>query len=244
MNIAFPALLISLLILPGLFFTLAFYNTDNKQLNYISLTHKTALSLFVTFLLHLIGLLLVTLCTHHQIDLALFLIFIYGAQSSNITGALGAISNFEIMGVAIYLLIIYILAFSIGKLFRYLIAKFKLDKQFNILRLNSPWYYLFTGYDWEDGKPDGVLISACMELAGQGYLYQGYLERFFLDESGNIDRLVLTNTERREIEHDKPNEKNKSPNQRFYPIDGHFFVIQYSEVKNLNVQFIKFNAIK
>ena len=27
--------------------------------------------------------------------------------------------------------------------------------------------------------------------------------------------------------------------KRFYPIDGTYFVIKYSEIKNLNVQFIE-----
>lgn len=82
MNIAFPALLIFLFILPGLFFTLAFYNTDNKPLNYISLTHKAAVSFFVTFLVHLFGLFILVTYINYQINYTAFFVLISGAQNT------------------------------------------------------------------------------------------------------------------------------------------------------------------
>jgi hypothetical protein len=239
MNIAFSTLLIFLFILPGLFFTLAFYNTDNKPLNYISLTHKAAVSFFITFLSHLFGLFILVQCLKYQINYTAFFTLISGAQNSLYTSAIESIDYNELIHVIVYLLLVYIIAFAIGKLIRWGIRKLKLDKRFDILRLDSPWYYLFTGYDWEEGQPDGVMISACMDFGGQAYLYQGYLERFFLDEEGNIERLVLTSAERRKIEDDKIGTEAQGTSTRFYPIDGHYFVLKYSEIKNLNVQFIK-----
>lgn len=242
MNIAFPALLIFLFLLPGLFFTLAFYNTDNKPLNYIPLTHKAAVSFFVTFLLHLCALFVLTEYFHQTIHFIDFFVLIAGVQNQLFATAIQSLHYTEVQGVIVYLLLMYVIAFSIGKIFRYLIKSLKIDRHFNLLRLDSPWYYLFTGYDWEDGQPDGVMISACVECGGQAYLYQGYLERFFLNEEGNIDRLVLTYPARRKIEDDKTPE-NSSPALRFYPIDSHYFVLKYSEIKNLNVQFIKLQKI-
>lgn len=239
MNIAFSTLLIFLFVLPGLFFTLAFYNTDNKPLHYISLTHKAAVSFFITFLSHVFWLFILVQGLNYQINYTAFFALISGAQNSLYTSAIKSIDYSELIQVIIYLLVVYIFAFSIGKFIRYIIRKLKLDKRFDILRLDSPWYYLFTGYDWEEGKPDGVMISACVDFGGQAYLYQGYLDRFFLDEDGNIDRLILTGAERRKIENDKNNSTDQEINPRFYLIDGHYFVLKYSEIKNLNVQFIK-----
>ncbi len=31
---------------------------------------------------------------------------------------------------------------------------------------------------------------------------------------------------------------------RFYPIDGHYFVLKYLEIKSLNIQFIKLELEK
>jgi hypothetical protein len=83
-----------------------------------------------------------------------------------------------------------------------------------------------------------TIISAVMEFAGQGYLYQGYLDSFYFDSKGNIDRLVLTNTARRKIENDKTDSA-VSVEDRFYLVDGDYFVLKYAEIKNLNIQFIK-----
>lgn len=133
-----------------------------------------------------------------------------------------------------------------------MINRFQLDK-FSIFEIDSPWYYLFKGYDWEDGKPSAVRIAATVEMGGKCFLYVGILEKFFLTTEGNIDRLVITNAMRRKIKKDKdPKETDKDKDQketnkgdntdllkRFYPIDGDYFVLKYSEVKNLNVQFLK-----
>ena len=138
----------------------------------------------------------------------------------------------------------YLLSFLIGKLLRYCIKQFKLEK-FKLFRINSPWYYLFTGFDWENNPPDGVIISAGIELAGQGYLYKGYLDDFYLDDDGNIDRLVLTSPERRIIEKDKTDDPNTHPTEnRFYSIDSDYFVLKYADIKNLNVQFIQLHPEK
>lgn len=169
------------------------------------------------------------------------LTLISGAQGALYANAIAAISFGKIIGTAIYLLTMYIAAYALGKFLRWIIKRFKFDKNIKTLRLDSPWYYLFTGYDWDEGKPDGVIITAAVEFAGKGYLYMGYLDNFFLDAEGNIDRLVLTSAWRRPIENDKGKESENNPEDmdRFYSIDGHYFVLKYCEIKTLNVQFIK-----
>jgi hypothetical protein len=254
MNLAFPALLVFLFLLPGLFFTLAFYKTESKPLNYIPLTHKAAVSFFVTFLVHFLWISLISV-TAFKINFSKLLILFSGAQGNIYATTISSISLSDIVATSIYLLTIYSFAYFLGWFFRQAIRWFKLDKKLKMLRLDSPWYYLFTGYDWEEGKPDIVLISSVMELAGKGYIYLGYLDGFFLDDEGNIDRLVLTGAMRRDIEKDKisldENQTNEivsdngknSLEQRFYPIDGNYFVIKYSEIKNLNILFIKLEEI-
>jgi len=239
MNIAFPALLIFLLFLPGLFWTMAFYNTDSEPLNYVPLTYKAMVSFFATFLLHMFWLSIMNHFPYFQINLREMLVLISGAQSPLYTSTIKAINVSEIKSIVIYFVTIYAFAYALGKSFNYIVLRFKLDR-FKIFRFDNVWYYLFKGYELENIEPDGVIISAVMEFAGQGYLYQGYLESFFYDKEGNLDRLVLTDASRRKIESDKSNPENQSTETRFYPIDGDYFVLKYSEIKNLNVQFLKF----
>jgi hypothetical protein len=68
MNIAFPALLIFLLILPGLVFNSSFYKIENTPLTYIPFTSKTIISSVVTIILHTLGLWILINIFHHSLD--------------------------------------------------------------------------------------------------------------------------------------------------------------------------------
>lgn len=239
MNIAFPALLIFLLILPGLIFNSAFYKIENTPLTYVPFTNKTIISSIITLVLHIIGLSVLTRLFHHSLNIQPLLILISGAQGKEYFAVLSSLSTVQLFFSVVYLLVIYFVAYTFGYLLRFLIIQFEWDR-YSIFEIDSPWYYLFKGYVWEDGKPGGVRVAAILEISGNCFLYVGILEKFFLNGSGNIDRLVLTNAMRREIKNDKnPYEHDIHSSKRFYPIDGDYFVLKYSEVKNLNVQFLK-----
>src|SRR5437868_2772892 len=172
MNLAFPTLLIFLFLLPGLFFSLAFYSIETKPVNYVPLTHKAAISFFATFVLHTLW--IYCFFSAYQIDFSKLLILISGAQGNLYTYTVESVTLANIMAFASYMITIFAAAYSIGKFLRFIIKKYKLDKIVKIFRLESPWYYLFTGYDWKIGEPDLVIITAAVEFAGKGYLYNGY----------------------------------------------------------------------
>ncbi len=244
MNFAFNSIIIILLVLPGFIFTLALYNAD-EPFYYTPLTRKTIISTFVSILFLLTYPPLFLKIFNCEINYSTFLEIIAGKNNDHL---LQTITSANLKCFSIYIITIYFFAYLIGLLFNYVIKKFKLDARFNPLRLESPWYYLFNGYDWEVGEPDLVIITAAVELAGKGYLYNGYLETYYLDKNGELDRLILTDTRRRTIENDhKPNEfgnkTKQSIDERFYPIDGHNFLLKYSNIKSLNIQFLQINPI-
>lgn len=239
MNIAFPALLIFLLILPGLVFNSSFYKIENTPLTYIPFTSKTIISSVVTIILHTLGLWALINFFHYSLDgWQLLLLLISGGSGKEYTTAVTSVTVHHLFLISSYLLTVYAVAYLFGKVLRFLINRYQLDK-FSIFEIDSPWYYLFKGYDWEDGKPSAVRIAATLEMGGKCFLYVGILEKFFLTTEGNIDRLVITNAMRREITKDKDTREETDLLKRFYPIDGDYFVLKYSEVKNLNVQFLK-----
>jgi hypothetical protein len=169
------------------------------------------------------------------------LVLISGAQSTLFNSTINSISSNEIRNLGVYLVMIYAFSYILGKLINWIFIKLELDR-FKIFRFDNPWYYLFKGYDLENINRNGfivIIISAVIEVAGQGYLYRGELEDFYFDKEGNLERLVLRNTSRRKVEEDKTDLENTPIEKRFYPIDGTYFVIKYSEIKNLNVQFIE-----
>lgn len=106
----------------------------------------------------------------------------------------------------------------------------------------APWYYLLTGADLaEDDVPDFIVVSAIVNVSGKAYLYTGILEEFFVDAEGKLDRVVLQEVMRRPIGADKNAHEAEGgeASSRFYPIDGDYFVLRYSEAITLNVEYVK-----
>ena len=130
---------------------------------------------------------------------------------------------------------------------RSVISRFKLDRADALLSTifrfhDAPWYYLLTGADFEKAhEPDVIVISTIVEVAKEAVLYVGVLDDFYFDSNGQLDRLILQNVMRRPIARDKPGVDDSDALQvdRFYPIDGDNFVIRYSEMVTLNVQYLR-----
>jgi hypothetical protein len=244
MNFAFSSVIIILLILPGFIFSLELYNSD-EPFHYSPLTYRTILSLFVSIIFLLIWTPLFVKISHCQINYSSLIEIIGGKNNDQL---LQTITSTDLLCFSFYIISIYLFSYSLGCVFNFLVKKFKLDAKFNLLRLESPWYYLLKGYEWEIGEPDLIIITAAVELAGKAYLYNGYLENYYLDKNGELDRLILTDTRRRGIENDhlptQHGEKTKqSIDGRFYTIDGHNFVLKYSNIKSLNIQFLKIDQV-
>lgn len=240
MNLAFNSIIIILLILPGFIFSLALYNNPNEPFYYIPLTYRTIISLFVSIVFLLIWTPLFLIISHCKINYSSLLELIGGKDIDHL---LQTITATDLVCFSLYIISIYIVACLIGFLFNFIVKKFKL------LRLESPWYYLLNGDDWKIGEPDLIIITAAVELAGKGYLYNGYLENYYLDKNGELDRLILTDTRRRNIEkdhvpmHHGEEKTRQSVADRFYPIDGHNFLLKYSNIKSLNIQFLKIDQV-
>jgi hypothetical protein len=180
--------------------------------------------------LHAAGLAVLVYCFGEAVNFNLFLMLLSGTPGDIVN----SITNSTIVLAVFYLICLYSIAFGIGAVSRWSIKKYRLDR-YHFFRIDSPWYYLFKG----EGQADGVKIAATMEIAGNSFLYVGVLENFFINKEGNIDRLVLVSASRRHLKNDKGT---LSESERFYPIDGHYFVLKYDEIKNLNVEY--FDAIK
>jgi len=80
-----------------------------------------------------------------------------------------------------------------------------------------------------------------VNVSGKAYLYTGILEEFFVNAEGKLDRVVLQEVMRRPIAADKnaPEAEAGAPSPRFYPIDGDYFVLRYSEAITLNIEYVK-----
>ena len=82
------------------------------------------------------------------------------------------------------------------------------------------------------------MISAIVEFKDAAYLYTGILCGYEVSDQGELDRLLLTQTQRRKLADDRSLDGSKADAVRFYPIAGDIFVLRYSEIKTLNVSYL------
>ncbi|NLZ11089.1 MAG: hypothetical protein GX086_07135, partial [Alcaligenaceae bacterium] len=167
--------------------------------------------------------------------------------------------------IAAYFFSILMLSIGLSSLVKHLVSRFRLDrangrlsKFFRFRR--APWYYLLSGADFAKHEtPDFIQIAAVVQLDGQSFIYQGILEHYYTDETGQLDRLVISNASRRSLKNDdasllarRPHNqesakdstgiakrKKNRPTARFYPIIGDYFILHYDEVVTLNVRYFK-----
>ena len=177
MNFAFNSIIIVLLILPGFIFSLALYNSDEPFVN-TPLTNRTIISLFATIILHLIWTHFFCTAFPCQINYKSILEIVAG---TNIDKLLVSTTTNDLLCFSYYIISIYVFAYVVGIALNILVKKFKLDSFFNQLRLESPWFYLLNGYNWEVGEPDLIIITAAIDVAGRGYLYNGGLAATMCD---------------------------------------------------------------
>lgn len=141
-----------------------------------------------------------------------------------------------------------LLAVGIGKGSRELVEHFDLDIRVRWLRFNNEWYYLLSGRilnfpDWygsEAGKVAKVQVDVVVETKEGSVLYCGLLDEFYLSKDG-LDRICLSQTFRRRLDQDAPNQTEKQIDRqfdgRYYKMPGDLFVIPYSQIRNINLTY-------
>lgn len=263
MNVALPALIVFVLVLPGFVFRDHFERSETSALDYAPFGSVVAQAVIWATLLHVIWL----LCAWLFRDQVLRVDVLLGLLSSNNTDQSRAIVFIHTHSdrLAEYFLSLLLASFVVPRWLRSLIIRFRLDRYGHPLskyvRFDAPWYYLLTGADFErDRLPDYINVSAIVNIAGTPYLFQGVLADFFCASDGQLDRLILENVSRRSLVKDKTTLPMTSQadqeaeiagppgasttdaaslDQRFYPVDGDYFVLRTSEAITLNIQYVK-----
>jgi len=250
MNIAFPALLIFLLFLPGFLLRSSFRKTEKTQLDFKPLANITVVSVLLALSLHALwGWGYYFLCGN-PLDYHTALTLVVGQRGEplELSVAKAAESSPEIF---IYFFSLTVFSWFPGSSARWAIIRWRWDQHPRLgalLKFDTPWFYLFKGYGFEKGKePELVWVSAIADLDGGAYLYIGLLEDWFFDGSGNLERLVLSMVSRRRLTDDKKSgsgaggggDPAQEEGKRFYPVDGDYFVIRYAEIITLNIRYVR-----
>lgn len=247
MNIAIGALVLLLLIFPGILFRYAYLSGPYSRKNFqSSISDEVVLSLIPAFLIQTSAYAIVEFILEINIDISLLTRLV--SQVSGIAPA-----EFETIEKSILLFCLYNIAtctlgFIAGKLFRNLVAKNNWDIKFHSLRFNNEWYYLlsgrildFPGNQGNSQKINLVRVDVMSESQGNTIIYSGILREFYLSKADGLDRIYLTNVYRRKLTDDSPRELTapieKEFDDRYYKMPGDIFAIPYQQIRNINITY-------
>jgi len=241
-NIAFPAVLLFLLVIPGFLFRSRFRKEEATDLDFRPFAHQTVVSIIFASGFHIVWLTLIFYFTNYRVDFALLLALVAGHKEEAGLPLLKKAVD-EPLAITAYFLSMFITSYLLGGGLQYLVKWLELDRKgplASFLKFKTPWYYLFSGLKEEDRKDfDGVYVAAIVALKESAYLYQGLLVDYSVDKNGCLDRMVLRDASRRPFREDYDNNVDSPDADRFYNIAGHYFVLLYEEAITLNVRYIK-----
>lgn len=243
MNVALPALIVFLVLLPGFIFRARFKRAERTSLDFSPFGQVVAGAVMTAAVAHLIWLAIGYTVFGRRFEPIVLMQLLSAAPASQAEAAAAVAREFN--WVASYFITLLFVCATVPVLLRGAIIRRRLDRASSPLRPvlrfhDAPWYYLLTGADFEAcGAPDFVVIAAIVEVGKEAVLYTGVLDNFYFDPEGQLDRLVLQGVSRRPMDRDKNLQSGeRPPAERFYPIEGDAFVLRYSEIVTLNVQYV------
>ena len=254
MSFAFPALLVFLLVLPGIILRYSYARGPWGWASPTSMrrvSEELAYGVAFALVLHAGWLLVVRgLGFEPDVDsMLLLLVGNFGERSRYLDRVLASVPG-HYSGVAGYLVSLYGASAVAGNLGHRAVRRLKLDHRTKTFRFDNYWYYMLTGevLDFRENsaegrRVDGVYLSAVVDHGAGSYLYRGIVSDFTFDRDGALDTIVLADAHRRSLADDRaesgppagvgPSE----PDERYYEIRGDFLILRYSELRTLNLDY-------
>ena len=245
MNVAFPAFLIFLLILPGIIFRFSYARGPwgwNNPTSFRRLSDELGYSIILAFLLHWLWIDGVVRLAGFQVHFEALLVLLTGALDPNDDGIVQSVAQYP-RAVALYFFSLFAAAGVLGLFAHWVVRKKRLDLQWSFFRFRNEWYYLLTGEAsaFMDLGVDAdaiaaVYASAVVQQGGDGILYRGIVADFSYDDAGNLDRVMLLNAQHRTLNADRDQAEGGDVG-RYYDIEGHVFILRYAEIRTLNLDY-------
>jgi len=255
LSIAFPAILILFLVSPGLLFRY-FYRIDLRS-NYpfipISLTDEIASSLLVATLFQSLWVFLASsLGADVNFEAVIYLLIgVYGKEQQYLGVVTRSITDYQ-PHIFSYFFSLALVPSLVGLGLNWAVHEFRLDRKFSLLRFSDEWYYLFRGEISNFASPKsqnsklvkniaGVYLATVVDQGKEPYLYRGIIDYYYFDKGGCLDRIVLKSVYRRRLTEDRITTQtpNTVQDERFYEVVGDYFVLKYSEMQTINIQYFK-----
>lgn len=234
MNIAFPAFFLLILIIPGFIFLNSYERIENTSIERKPFDISSSIAFFYALIIHALFIKFVIPLWGYNVNYDICIKLITGVKSLS-QDELQIIQS-SISIIALYFFAIFSLSFLFGKIFQKIIFFFNPYKS-SKLSFNTPWYYELKGKLSATNDAQLIKLSCLVDSKDLSFLYYGILEDFYLDSHGQLDRIVLSDSSRREIQADNPSSET-SDDARFYEIKGDRLILKYEDIKNINIEYI------
>jgi hypothetical protein len=255
MNFAYPALLLFLLVLPGIILNYTYargfwrWNSPTSIERY---SEQIAYSIIAASILHL-GWAYFLSFFGFDIDLEAVLVLLTGAfgpDDQYLTTTVQTLTN-NPGRIAFYFYGLYLLSAILGISGHLFVRKTRLDRTTRLFRFTNEWYYLLSGEILEFAETpaeprqfDGVYLSTIVQHGNENYLYRGIVFDFSYDRTGKLERVILRLAHRRLLsadrKHDQPRDTGDpgfGDDARYYDIEGDFFILNYEDMHTINIEY-------
>ena len=261
MNIAFPALFVFLLALPGIILRYAYRDWAWKIPVYrLPLGEEIAKSVVSAAVLHLGGC-IVAEKIGYSVNFSDVLTLLTGGFSlppETLKQRLGAMTAHP-LAVTSYFLSLYAAAAVLGLLTHYIVRQCRLDHRFRPLRFDNFWHYalnaeipLFAENRGEYAQmldiseadlaaQETVTIVSCVVAHGEtSFVYFGFPIDYSFDRSGSLEKIVIENVSYQRLL--TPEEelaiRSAAGTISRSSIETDFLVLNASDIHNLAIQYI------
>lgn len=218
MNIAFPAVVVVLLTLPGVLFNAAYRKGvfPRTPFRFDSVQNEILKGLAAASLIHVVGVVAVEF-TGKEVDFSAVLALLAGwppVGEDSIREYVSSVTGFP-LSVFAYVIATSIAGAGLGISLHLLVRCNYYDLTNEWLRFDNEWYYLFSGEriafeaasKEEAGRLmkeiEAVFVSVVVEQGDQPIIYWGVLSDYFF-RGGELDRIELVYAERRRLCDDTP----------------------------------------
>jgi len=267
MNLALGALLILILILPGIIFRIAFLKSDSLKGNVdTTILGELIFIVLAASFIHCLFTFTIEWTSHYRIRFDQIYYLIVGAKEAEAI-QFGIIKS-SLIVFNLYTLAACTFGVATGIGFQRLVIHYNLDNKYAFLRLSNEWERLLSGRVLGRGYKNRLefIQVDVVTTSGDGsdLLYCGILEKFTLNSKVGLENIYLSSVYRRSMRDDyksiqelttdddsaatqvlpatsplNPMERKKL-DERYYNMLGDYFMIPMKEVKNINITYYTF----
>lgn len=297
MSIAFPALVITILILPGILFFYTYRRgIGPSPIILQSIQSEIVHGILFSIPINLIVVGLINWLPFPDVDFDAVIALLtgwHGEDDADIEQNIRALSQNAGL-ILFFVFITNACSIAAGYLLHAYVRYYRLDLRVDFLRFSNEWSYLFSGQEYamnvlrEEKEKEALLkrmesydedplagalarrrvkvrkwqipateikakeqeidlhvAAVTIQQGNEVYIYRGVLDQYFFDKQGELKKIVIMYPQRRNIKDDHQTvmvDGKEVETEGFYDIDGHYFVIEYDRVLNLNLYFYKYSA--